>query len=175
LDANVTIGQDRGHRIAHDPVAVVLVVEHAAGPRLWAKAGVVGEADGLRVHVAAVDELGADNDYVSCYLLRSWTAGIFGVLISAARAASPGEVDKHLVPDQWYSVRPERGLSAADLEWVSDALRYPECLDECRLVGFVLVTCRTRIRTKDNAAHVVGIVWGRQHALTYGGSGEREV
>ena len=47
LDLHVPVLKDRAHGVGLDPIAVVLVVEHAAWPELRAEARVVDEIDRL--------------------------------------------------------------------------------------------------------------------------------
>src|ERR1700674_2950067 len=73
----------------------------------------------------------------------------------------------------WPKVR--LGATPVHRERVRDSLRYSKRQDECGLVGLVLVTGRTRVRAQHDAAHVVGVVRGRQTALANGGGNAREL
>ncbi len=174
LDAHVAIRQDRAHRVAHDPVAVVLVVEHAFRPAGGAERAVVRKADRLRVHVARVDQLRSDHDDVVGDGFRVCAAAVERVDIGACGAASLGEVDEHLAPDERDVMRPERSLRACTIDRQRRAhpLRDPQRLEEGGLLRLVLRT--GVLRTQLNAAYRVGRVGSRKAALAHGRRDRRE-
>src|SRR3989441_12840816 len=90
----------------------------------------------LRVNVARIDQLRADDDDVVGDDFRVRAAGVQSVDVWARGASALREVDQHLVPDERNVVRPEGGLGTrwGYRQGRADALRDPQRLHESGLL-----------------------------------------
>ena len=140
LDANVAVLQDRCHRVGHDPVAVVLVVEHALLSFVRTEARVVLEGHGLGIHVASVNELGSHDDDVVGDLVGVRTCRVERIHIAAGWTAAECGVNEHLAVLKRNVVLAEARRAIAELDWVRVLLRDSQRLHEGAFVALVLQT-----------------------------------
>lgn len=168
----MAIREHCGDRVAHDPVAVVLVGNHASRPAGRAEARIVAEAHRLRVDIVRVDELDADDHDVVCDQSGSRAAPIGREQVAARRALAVGEVDQHLAIDEWDGVLPEVSLISGRGQRVVDAFGDAQRLHECRFTARV-VSARLRDSDRDTPHRVGGIGYSQLAAGDCrGGAGE---